>query len=125
MDYWQQVEWHRWANWTAFAGQLPAGARLRDIESEGRAPIRRRGSRRRITSCSVAKIGGFAPATAGAEPGMVVADSDVQSGVAVAESRQLRGGGVVRGFAAAGVSRGVCRLNSLPPLWLKMRWWKS
>ena len=35
MDYWQQVEWHRWANWTAFAEKLPAGARLWFIESAG------------------------------------------------------------------------------------------
>ena len=25
MDYWQQVEWHRWNNWNTFAGKLPAG----------------------------------------------------------------------------------------------------
>ena len=24
MDYWRHVEWHRWANWTAFAEKLPA-----------------------------------------------------------------------------------------------------
>ena len=35
MDYWQQVTWLRWANWTAFAAQLPAGARLWFIESGG------------------------------------------------------------------------------------------
>jgi len=35
MDYWQQVTWQRWANWTAFAAQLPAGARLWFIESGG------------------------------------------------------------------------------------------
>ncbi len=35
MDYWQQVEWHRWANWTAFAEKLPAAARLWFIESAG------------------------------------------------------------------------------------------
>ena len=35
MDYWQQVEWHRWQNWTAFAGKLPADARLWFIESNG------------------------------------------------------------------------------------------
>jgi tRNA (cytidine/uridine-2'-O-)-methyltransferase len=35
MDYWQHVEWHRWANWKAFETQLPAGARLWFIESSG------------------------------------------------------------------------------------------
>lgn len=35
MDYWQQVQWHRWANWTAFAEKLPAGARLWFVESDG------------------------------------------------------------------------------------------
>ncbi len=38
MDYWQQVEWHRWQNWTAFAEKLPADARLWFVESGG--PIR-------------------------------------------------------------------------------------
>ena len=35
MDYWQQVEWHRWANWTAFVEKLPTDARLWFIESAG------------------------------------------------------------------------------------------
>jgi tRNA (cytidine/uridine-2'-O-)-methyltransferase len=35
MDYWQQVEWHRWKNWTAFAEKLPANARLWFVESNG------------------------------------------------------------------------------------------
>jgi tRNA (cytidine/uridine-2'-O-)-methyltransferase len=35
MDYWQQVEWHRWSNWQAFQGQLPPDARLWFIESGG------------------------------------------------------------------------------------------
>lgn len=35
MDYWQQLTWHRWANWTAFADKLPAVARLWFIESGG------------------------------------------------------------------------------------------
>ncbi|MBE0541390.1 MAG: tRNA (cytidine(34)-2'-O)-methyltransferase [Verrucomicrobia bacterium] len=35
MDYWQQVEWHRWPNWTAFTAKLPADARLWFIESNG------------------------------------------------------------------------------------------
>lgn len=33
MDYWQQVEWHRWRNWSAFAEKLPAAARLWFVES--------------------------------------------------------------------------------------------
>jgi len=35
MDYWQQVEWHRWANWTVFRESLPASARLWLVESGG------------------------------------------------------------------------------------------
>lgn len=35
MDYWQHVTWQRWANWTTFATQLPADARLWFIESDG------------------------------------------------------------------------------------------
>ncbi len=35
MDYWRQVEWHRWKNWTAFAEELPENARLWLIESHG------------------------------------------------------------------------------------------
>ncbi len=35
MDYWQQVQWHRWSHWTAFRRELPPGARLWYIESGG------------------------------------------------------------------------------------------
>ena len=35
MDYWQQVEWHRWRNWTAFTEKLPPNAGLWFIESNG------------------------------------------------------------------------------------------
>ena len=35
MDYWQHVEWHRWPNWTVFAGQIASSARLWFIESKG------------------------------------------------------------------------------------------
>jgi tRNA (cytidine/uridine-2'-O-)-methyltransferase len=35
MDYWQQVEWHRWKNWRAFVEKLPAAARLWLVESNG------------------------------------------------------------------------------------------
>jgi tRNA (cytidine/uridine-2'-O-)-methyltransferase len=35
MDYWQHVEWRRWANWTVFHEHLPAGARLWFVESNG------------------------------------------------------------------------------------------
>ena len=35
MDYWQQVEWHRWPNWRAFADRLPSSARLWFVESNG------------------------------------------------------------------------------------------
>ena len=35
MDYWEQVEWHRWPNWTQFLGQISIDARLWMIESNG------------------------------------------------------------------------------------------
>jgi tRNA (cytidine/uridine-2'-O-)-methyltransferase len=35
MDYWQHVEWRRWANWNAFEKTLPASAQLWFIESNG------------------------------------------------------------------------------------------
>ena len=35
MDYWQQVQWHRWKNWNEFTEKLPAGARLWFVESNG------------------------------------------------------------------------------------------
>jgi tRNA (cytidine/uridine-2'-O-)-methyltransferase len=35
MDYWQDVEWHRWQDWSAFQTRLPADARLWFIESSG------------------------------------------------------------------------------------------
>ena len=35
MDYWRQVEWHRWKNWAEFSEKLPATARLWLVESNG------------------------------------------------------------------------------------------
>jgi tRNA (cytidine/uridine-2'-O-)-methyltransferase len=35
MDYWRQVAWRRWPNWSAFQAALPAGANLWFIESDG------------------------------------------------------------------------------------------
>jgi tRNA (cytidine/uridine-2'-O-)-methyltransferase len=35
MDYWQQVDWRRWASWAAFTAALPTTARLWFIESGG------------------------------------------------------------------------------------------
>ena len=35
MDYWQHVQWQRWASWRGFADKLPATARLWFIESGG------------------------------------------------------------------------------------------
>ena len=35
MDYWQQVEWHRWKNWNAFLENVPANATLWFVESNG------------------------------------------------------------------------------------------
>ena len=35
MDYWQQVQWHRWPGWAAFHEQLPATTRLWFVESNG------------------------------------------------------------------------------------------
>ena len=45
MDYWQHVEWHRWANWTAFAmertiGRPVADLYLVDLSSGARTRIR-------------------------------------------------------------------------------------
>jgi tRNA (cytidine/uridine-2'-O-)-methyltransferase len=38
MDYWQQVEWHRWKNWKSFHDQLPKPATLWFVESGGPRP---------------------------------------------------------------------------------------
>ena len=35
LDYWKWVQWHRWTDWLSFQKQLPAGARLWLIESQG------------------------------------------------------------------------------------------
>jgi len=35
MDYWQHVQWQRWASWESFSGSLPTEARLWFIESNG------------------------------------------------------------------------------------------
>ncbi len=35
MDYWRQVEWHRWPGWSAFREELPSAARLWFVESNG------------------------------------------------------------------------------------------
>jgi tRNA (cytidine/uridine-2'-O-)-methyltransferase len=35
MDYWRQVQWHRWRNWKAFEEALPPDARLWFVESNG------------------------------------------------------------------------------------------
>src|SRR4051812_5145496 len=35
MDYWQHVEWHRWANWNAFEQHLTPASTLWFIESNG------------------------------------------------------------------------------------------
>src|SRR5271155_3477599 len=35
MDYWRQVEWHRWKNWNAFMGKVPATSKLWFVESNG------------------------------------------------------------------------------------------
>ena len=35
MDYWQQVEWHRWKSWNAFVEKVPATAKLWFVESNG------------------------------------------------------------------------------------------
>lgn len=36
MDYWQQVEWHRWPNWNEFRATVPPAARFWFIESSGK-----------------------------------------------------------------------------------------
>ena len=35
MDYWQQVTWQRWKDWTAFNNGIPAGAKFWFIEDGG------------------------------------------------------------------------------------------
>ena len=35
MDYWRQVRWQRWRNWSSFHETLPANARLWFIEANG------------------------------------------------------------------------------------------
>lgn len=35
MDYWQHVDWRRWADWQTFVQQLPATARMWFVESNG------------------------------------------------------------------------------------------
>src|SRR5205085_2820432 len=35
MDYWEQVQWHRWKNWAAFRDEVPSGRRLWFVESSG------------------------------------------------------------------------------------------
>ena len=35
MDYWEHVEWKRWASWTVFEKQLPRATRLWFVESGG------------------------------------------------------------------------------------------
>ncbi len=35
MDYWAQVQWHRWSDWSAFRKSLPVAARLWFVESNG------------------------------------------------------------------------------------------
>jgi tRNA (cytidine/uridine-2'-O-)-methyltransferase len=35
MDYWRQVEWHRWKNWNLFLEKVPASSRLWFVESNG------------------------------------------------------------------------------------------
>jgi tRNA (cytidine/uridine-2'-O-)-methyltransferase len=35
MDYWQQVQWHRWASWQDFTRHLRADARVWFVESGG------------------------------------------------------------------------------------------
>ena len=35
MDYWREVVWHRWADWSTFRAGLPVGARVWYVESGG------------------------------------------------------------------------------------------
>ena len=37
MDYWQHVRWCRWKNWAEFQAQVPTGARVWFVESNGPA----------------------------------------------------------------------------------------
>ena len=35
MDYWQQVQWHRWKNWAAFEASVPTESVMWFVESGG------------------------------------------------------------------------------------------
>ncbi|MDB6028866.1 MAG: tRNA ((34)-2-O)-methyltransferase TrmL [Verrucomicrobiales bacterium] len=35
MDYWEHLQWFRWANWNEFVARVPAHARLWLVESDG------------------------------------------------------------------------------------------
>ena len=35
MDYWQQVQWHRWRNWAAFEASVPTESVMWFVESGG------------------------------------------------------------------------------------------
>ena len=35
MDYWQQVQWHRWKNWAAFVASVPKESMIWFVESGG------------------------------------------------------------------------------------------
>ncbi len=35
MDYWQQVQWEKWGNWSEFASSVPSQSKLWFIESNG------------------------------------------------------------------------------------------
>ena len=103
MDYWQQVEWHRWPDWTAFTGKLPPEARLWFVESDGPKLY----SEARFAPDDYLVFGretaGLPKQLLEAESRTLAAAADVQRGITFAESVQLRGDCFVRGVAAAGV----------------------
>ena len=103
MDYWRHVEWHRWPNWAAFKEKLSPDSRLWFVESGGPNHLQRCEIFSGRLSGVWARDRRFAEAVAGAGPGSLAADSDVQRAVAFAESVELRSAGFVRSVAATGV----------------------
>jgi tRNA (cytidine/uridine-2'-O-)-methyltransferase len=102
MDYWQQVEWHRWKNWTAFASKnfrrsAAVVCRIRPkLYSEAKFSADDYLVFGRETA-------GLPKTTFGTAPRKLAADSDVQRKIAFAEFVKLRRAGFVRGVAAAGI----------------------
>jgi tRNA (cytidine/uridine-2'-O-)-methyltransferase len=94
MDYWQQVKWHRWQNWTSFAEKIPSNAVLWFVESQGKQLY----SEAKFSPDDYLVFGretAGLPKVIGGKLAALAAHPHVQSGVALLESFQLRGPGAV------------------------------